>query len=194
MKEVTIFFLAGAAFISILEVLGVLNWIIRVAAPVTVGWLGLPPQAAAAFVMGFVRRDFGAAGFFTMNLTSAQLLVAMVTITLFVPCIASTMVVAQGARLGVHHRPVRELHRAGVPAGRHHRPRDRGSVAVAILAKCPSCGLASDDIRCPRCNALKVVGCSGSCALCKSGCDTDSCEPASTPAPRPPEHARDAER
>jgi len=93
MKEVTIFFLAGAAFISVLEVLGVLKWIIRVAAPVTIGWLGLPPQAAAAFVMGFVRRDFGAAGFFTMNLSSAQLLVAMVTITLFVPCIASTMVV-----------------------------------------------------------------------------------------------------
>jgi ferrous iron transport protein B len=93
MKEVTIFFLAGAAFISVLEILGVLKWIIRVAAPVTIGWLGLPPQAAAAFVMGFVRRDFGAAGFFTMNLSSAQLLVAMVTITLFVPCIASTMVV-----------------------------------------------------------------------------------------------------
>jgi ferrous iron transport protein B len=43
--------------------------------------------------MGFVRRDFGAAGFFTMHLTDAQLLVAMVTITLFVPCIASTMVI-----------------------------------------------------------------------------------------------------
>jgi ferrous iron transport protein B len=40
-----------------------------------------------------VRRDFGAAGFFTMNLTSAQLLVAMITITLFVPCIASAMVI-----------------------------------------------------------------------------------------------------
>jgi ferrous iron transport protein B len=93
MKEVTVFFLAGAALISTLQVLGVLKWVIRVAAPVTVGWLGLPPQAAAAFVMGFVRRDFGAAGFFTMHLSSAQLLVAMVTITLFVPCIASTMVV-----------------------------------------------------------------------------------------------------
>ena len=93
MKEVTVFFLAGAALISVLQVLGVLDWIIKIAAPLTVGWLGLPPQAAAAFVMGFVRRDFGAAGFFTMNLSSAQLLVAMVTITLFVPCIASTMVV-----------------------------------------------------------------------------------------------------
>ena len=57
------------------------------------GWLGLPPQTATAFVMGMIRRDFGAAGFFTMKLTDPQLLVAMVTITLFVPCIASMMVV-----------------------------------------------------------------------------------------------------
>ena len=57
------------------------------------GWLGLPPEAATAFVMGFVRRDFGAAGFFTMSLSAQQLVVAMVTITLFVPCIASIMVI-----------------------------------------------------------------------------------------------------
>ncbi len=93
MKEVTVFFLVGAALISILQVTGVLAWVVRVAAPLTVGWLGLPPQAGAAFVMGFVRRDFGAAGFFSMHLTDPQLLVAMITITLFVPCIASIMVV-----------------------------------------------------------------------------------------------------
>jgi ferrous iron transport protein B len=40
-----------------------------------------------------IRRDFGAAGFFTIKLSDPQLLVAMVTITLFVPCVASTMVV-----------------------------------------------------------------------------------------------------
>jgi ferrous iron transport protein B len=93
MKEVAVFFLAGAALISTLQVTGALGWIQRAATPLTVGWLHLPPAAATAFVMGFVRRDFGAAGFFTMHLTDAQLLVAMVTITLFVPCIASTMVI-----------------------------------------------------------------------------------------------------
>ena len=93
MKEVALFFLVGAALISILEITGGLDWIIDVARPLMVGWLGLPAQAAQAFVMGFVRRDFGAAGFFTMNLSDAQLLVGMITITLFVPCIASAMVV-----------------------------------------------------------------------------------------------------
>lgn len=93
MKEVALFFLVGAALISVLEVTGGLAWITNVAKPLTTGWLGLPAEAAQAFVMGFVRRDFGAAGFFTMDLTDAQLLVGMITITLFVPCIASAMVV-----------------------------------------------------------------------------------------------------
>lgn len=93
MKEVTLFFLVGALLISILEVTGALAWIQTALVPLTVGWLGLPAEASTAFVMGFVRRDFGAAGFFTMNLSAAQLLVSMVTITLFVPCIASVMVI-----------------------------------------------------------------------------------------------------
>ena len=93
MKEVAVFFLVGAVIMSLLQVTGMLVWIQGVARPLTVGWLHLPPQAAKAFVMGFVRRDFGAAGFFTMHLTAKQLLTAMVTITLFVPCIASVMVI-----------------------------------------------------------------------------------------------------
>ncbi len=93
MKEVSVFFLAGAALISVLDITGALAWVQTAAQPLTVGWLHLPREAATAFVMGFVRRDFGAAGFFTMNLSSAQLLVAMVTITLFVPCVASVMVI-----------------------------------------------------------------------------------------------------
>ena len=93
MREVTLFFLAGTAAISLLDITGALVWLQRVAAPLTVTWLHLPAEAATAFVMGFVRRDFGAAGFFTMDLAAGQLLVAMVTITLFVPCAASMMVI-----------------------------------------------------------------------------------------------------
>lgn len=93
MREVAGFFLAGALLISVLQVTGALSWIQAAATPLTVQWLHLPARAATAFVMGFVRRDFGAAGFFTMHLSDPQLLVAMVTITLFVPCIASSMVI-----------------------------------------------------------------------------------------------------
>jgi ferrous iron transport protein B len=44
--------------------------------------------------MGMVRRDFGLAGFYQLqdSLSAAQLMTAMVTMTLFVPCIASATV------------------------------------------------------------------------------------------------------
>ena len=32
-----------------------------------IGWLGLPAEAGAAFLMGFLRRDFGATGLFVMQ-------------------------------------------------------------------------------------------------------------------------------
>lgn len=48
---------------------------------------------------------------------------------------------------------------------------------MGVLTKCPSCGMDSDQVRCPRCNALKVVGCTGACTLCgerkKHGCSIE---------------------
>lgn len=54
--------------------------------------LGLPAEAASAFIFGFFRRDFGAAGLYDLQtdglLSPVQLTVAAVTLTLFVPCVA----------------------------------------------------------------------------------------------------------
>lgn len=86
-------FALGSFMISIMQVTGLLNIIQRALAPVTVGWLGLPANAATAFIMGLVRRDFGAAGLNGMDLTPLQTVVALITITLFVPCIASVMMI-----------------------------------------------------------------------------------------------------
>jgi ferrous iron transport protein B len=93
MTEVALFFVGGTLFLGVLQVTGALGWIIFVGQPLVHGWLGLPPTTATFFVMGMIRRDFGAAGFLTVKLSDPQLLVAMVTLTLFVPCIASMMVV-----------------------------------------------------------------------------------------------------
>ena len=58
-------------------------------------WIGLPSSAADVFLFGFFRRDFGAAGLYGMHdaglLTGVQLVVAAVTLTLFMPCIAQFM-------------------------------------------------------------------------------------------------------
>ncbi|HCL82251.1 MAG TPA: ferrous iron transporter B, partial [Nitrospiraceae bacterium] len=65
----------------------------KITAPITVNLLGLPEKTAEAFILGFLRRDYGAAGLFKMAegglLTPAQSIVSLVTITLFVPCLAN---------------------------------------------------------------------------------------------------------
>lgn len=60
------------------------------------GWLGLPPSMAKIFILGFFRRDYGAAGLYDLQtqgiLDPRQLTVAAVTLTLFVPCVAQFLV------------------------------------------------------------------------------------------------------
>ncbi|MGC7845777.1 ferrous iron transport protein B [Desulforudis sp. 1088] len=93
LKEATPLFALGAALITLFQASGLLGVIQQGLAPLTVGWLNLPGEAANAFVMGIVRRDFGAAGLYEMALTPVQTVTALITITLFVPCIASILVI-----------------------------------------------------------------------------------------------------
>jgi ferrous iron transport protein B len=99
LKEVLPLFLLGAAFMFALDITGILAWLIKVGEPLVVSWLGLPAATSAAFVMGFVRRDFGATGLFLMGvqglLSPLQVVVAMVTITLFIPCVATVFMIAR---------------------------------------------------------------------------------------------------
>ncbi len=92
-REVTVYFAAGALLIGILQVTGALVAAQDLAAPLVEGWLRLPREAATAFIMGFVRRDFGAAGLYDLGLSGPAILVSLVTITLFVPCVASVLVI-----------------------------------------------------------------------------------------------------
>lgn len=92
-KDVLPLFFLGSLLISLLLVTGALTALQGWLSPLVVGWLGLPPEGATSLVMGFVRRDFGAAGFFHMDLTALQAVVGMVVITLFIPCIASVLVI-----------------------------------------------------------------------------------------------------
>lgn len=92
MREAYPWFIGGSFVVAVMQVLGLLDGLQRLFAPLTTQWLQLPREAANAFVMGMVRRDFGAAGFANMTLTPPQTLVAMVAITLFVPCIASVAI------------------------------------------------------------------------------------------------------
>lgn len=91
-KEAFPWFAAGSVIVTALLVTGLLDVWTSALAPLTENWLKLPREAATAFVMGMVRRDFGAAGLTALQLTPWQVVVSLVTITLFVPCIAALMV------------------------------------------------------------------------------------------------------
>ncbi len=93
LKEAAPLFALGALIISTFQVAGILEHLQKLLAPLTAGWLNLPRETATAFIMGIVRRDFGAAGLTSLNLNPLQTVVALVTITLFVPCIASILVI-----------------------------------------------------------------------------------------------------
>ncbi len=92
MKEASFWFFIGALAVGLMDISGILQVWQNLLAPFTTTWLKLPKEAANAFVMGMVRRDFGAAGLFHMSLTVMQKTVAIITITLFVPCIAAFVV------------------------------------------------------------------------------------------------------
>jgi ferrous iron transport protein B len=107
LKEAVPLFVAGTLILFALDRLRLLGAVERAAAPVLSGLLGLPRETAPAFVVGFLRRDFGAAGLYHMaaqgRLSPEQVLVAVVTITLFIPCIANffVMVKERGLKTGI---------------------------------------------------------------------------------------------
>jgi ferrous iron transport protein B len=99
LKEALPLFLAGTFVLFLLDRLRLLGFIIRAGEPLVKGVLGLPAEASAAFLIGFLRRDFAATRLFDMSrhggLDFVQLVVSMVTITLFIPCIANVFIIAK---------------------------------------------------------------------------------------------------
>lgn len=101
LREVIPLFLLGTAALFLLDRLDLLSKIARAGEPLVTGWLGLPAETANAFLIGFLRRDFGAVYLLDAAtgpaplLTPLQIFVAMVTITLFMPCIANFLMIAR---------------------------------------------------------------------------------------------------
>jgi ferrous iron transport protein B len=106
LKEALPLFVLGTLVLWGLDRLQLIAGIERACAPVIEGALGLPREATGAFVIGFLRRDYGAAGLFELfrpalraghlpREVEIQLVVSMVTITLFIPCIANFLMIVK---------------------------------------------------------------------------------------------------
>jgi len=107
-------FLLGTLVLFVLDQVRMLEILERGTAPLIQSALGLPREATSAFLVGFFRRDYGAAGLYAIFqpqmaagpiplVTEIQIVVSMITITLFVPCVANVfmMIKERGWRTAV---------------------------------------------------------------------------------------------
>ncbi len=93
--EVFPLFLFASLLIWVGQITGLFQWLVRGLTPL-VHAMGLPDQAAVAFLFGFFRRDYGAAGLYDLHKVGAldgnQLVVSAITLTLFLPCVAQLLI------------------------------------------------------------------------------------------------------
>lgn len=89
-------FLIGGAAISVLDYFNGFMKLREWCAPITVEFLKIPENATNLFVMSIIKRDLGAAGFYSMvtngSFTQKEILITLIVLTLFVPCFASQMI------------------------------------------------------------------------------------------------------
>jgi len=110
LKEAVPLFMLGTLVLFVATKLGVLSFVERMGAPVTKNFLGLPVETTRGFILGFLRRDYGAVSIFKVleekgmiagtGIDPIQLVVSLVVITLFIPCIANffVMIKEQGVK------------------------------------------------------------------------------------------------
>ena len=100
LKEAVPLFVLGTFILFILTKLGILTYIESAASPVVKHFLGLPVETTKGFILGFLRRDYAVVSIFkaleekagNLTIDPNQLIVALVVITLFVPCLANFFV------------------------------------------------------------------------------------------------------
>ena len=101
--EVFPIFILASVIIWFGQLTGLFQWVVQGMEPL-MRVIGLPEEASVAFLFGFFRRDYGAAGLYDLDkaglLSTEQLVVAAVTLTLFIPCVAqfSVMLKERGTR------------------------------------------------------------------------------------------------
>lgn len=96
LKEAIPLFILATFVLFLMDKVKLLSLIEYLFSPVVVHWVGLPVKTTQAFIVGFLRRDYGAAGLYALAkeglLNPQQIVVSLVVITLFVPCFAQFLV------------------------------------------------------------------------------------------------------
>lgn len=93
--EILPLFILASVLLWLGKITGFFEKLITAMTPVMAS-IGLPRETAVAFIFGFFRRDYGAAGLYELQtkglMDARQLTVAAVTLTLFIPCVAQFLI------------------------------------------------------------------------------------------------------
>jgi len=95
LREAVPYVLLGVFIVNVLYVLGIIELIGKIAAPIVVGLLGLPAEAVAALVVGFLRKDVAIGMLLPLGLTMSQAIVASVVLAMYFPCVATFAVLTK---------------------------------------------------------------------------------------------------
>ena len=91
-REAVPFVIFGVFLVNILYVLGIISIIGNIASPVIVSVLGLPKEAVASLMVGFLRKDVAVGMLLPLSLTMKQLIIASAVLTMYFPCVAAFVV------------------------------------------------------------------------------------------------------
>ncbi len=89
LKEAVPFVILGVLVVNILYSLHVIDFITGIFAPVVTKVFGLPSEAIAALIIGFLRKDVAVGMLATLNLSVKQIVIASVILTMYFPCFAT---------------------------------------------------------------------------------------------------------
>ena len=83
------FVLLGCALVSVLYLLGVIQWLGDFLAPVFVGWFGVPAETAGPLIAAFLRKDLAVAQLSMIDMTPYQMITSVVLVSIYFPCVAT---------------------------------------------------------------------------------------------------------
>jgi len=89
LKEAVPWVLAGVFILNILYTSGIISFMGNLMRPVITGVFGLPPDAAGALIIGFLRKDVAVGMLIPLQLNSKQLIISSVILTMYFPCAAT---------------------------------------------------------------------------------------------------------
>lgn len=92
LQEAVPFVLLGVLIVNLLYRLGIIEVAGRIAAPVVSDLWGLPREAVAAMMVGFLRKDVAVGMLAPLAMSTKQVVIASVVLTMYFPCMATFIV------------------------------------------------------------------------------------------------------